>query len=89
MRIETVTRVISYNTFRTKSRKHSVRLANLTENLGVRAQKRATKYLRRLISGKKVVITTENWDIYGRPRATVTVFINGKSVNLLMSKFLK
>lgn len=87
MRIETVTRVVNYNTFRTKSRKHSVRIASLTEELGVRAAKKATERLKKLISGKKVGISTIGRDVYGRSIARVS--INGKSVNLIMNRYLR
>lgn len=86
MRIETVTRVINYNTFRTKSRCHSVKLANVSTNCSANHRDNATKRLRSLISGKKVGITTVSRDCYGQCIARVT--LEGKSVNLKMYKWL-
>lgn len=87
MKPETVTRVIDYRTFRTKSRKHSVRLANLNKVLSIRGQTMSKKRLERLILGEKVCVTTLLRDCYGRSIARVAV--DGKSVNLIMNKFLR
>lgn len=87
MRIETVTRVINYNTFRTKSRQHSVILANVSTNCSSIHKDKATKQLRLMIGGKKIGITTISRDCYGRCIARVT--LKGKSVNLMINKWLE
>lgn len=85
---ETVTRVIDGDTFRTKSRKHSVRLANVNApEKGSKGGARATKQLKKLIEGQKVEVHTLARDAYGRSVARVKV--NGKSVSLAMNKKLK
>jgi endonuclease YncB( thermonuclease family) len=85
---ETVTRVIDGDTFKTSSRKHSVRLANVNApEKGKPGSAKATQDLRNLIQGKKVQIDTVARDPYGRAVAKVKVV--GKSVNRSMSRKLK
>jgi endonuclease YncB( thermonuclease family) len=87
-RKETVTRVIDGDTFRTTSRKHSVRLANVdAPEKGTKGGSKATKQLKSLIQGQKVEVNTVARDVYGRSVAKVKV--NGKSVNKAMSKSKK
>ena len=84
-RKETVTRVIDGDTFRTTSRKHSVRLANVdAPEKGSKGGAKATKQLKSLIQGQKVEVNTVARDVYGR--AVAKVKVNGKSVNKAMSK---
>ena len=84
-RKETVTRVIDGDTFRTSSRKHSVRLANVdAPEKGAKGGAKATKTLIKLIKGKKVEVDTVDRDVYGR--AVAKVKVGGKSVNKAMSK---
>ena len=71
-RKETVTRVIDGDTFRTSSRKHSVRLANVdAPEKGRKGGTKATKQLKSLIQGKKVEVNTVARDTYGRAVAKV------------------
>jgi len=71
-RKETVTRVIDGDTFRTSSRKHSVRLANVdAPEKGTKGGTKATKQLKSLIQGKKVEVNTVARDTYGRAVAKV------------------
>ncbi len=85
---ETVTRVIDGDTFRTKSRKHSVRLANIdAPEKGAKGGTKATQQLKKLIQGKKVEVNTVARDVYGRSVANVKV--GGKSVNKAMTKSKK
>ena len=71
-RKETVTRVIDGDTFRTSSRKHSVRLANVdAPEKGRKGGAKATKQLKSLIQGKKVEVNTVARDTYGRAVAKV------------------
>lgn len=87
-RKETVTRVIDGDTFRTSSRKHSVRLANVNApEKGRKGETKATQQLKSLIQGKKVEVETIARDVYGRTVARVKV--GGKSVNLAMNKRTK
>ena len=87
-RKETVTRVIDGDTFRTSSRKHSVRLANVdAPEKGRKGGTKATQQLKKLIQGKKVEVDTIARDKYGRSVARVKV--GGKSVNLTMNKRTK
>ena len=84
-RKETVTRVIDGDTFRTRSRKHSVRLANVNApEKGAKGGAKATKQLKSLIQGKKVEVNTVARDVYGRVIANVKV--GGKSVNKAIAK---
>jgi len=87
-RKETVTRVIDGDTFRTSSRKHSIRLANVdAPEKGRKGGAKATKQLKSLIQGQKVEVETIARDKYGRSVARVKV--DGKSVNLTMNKRTK
>ncbi|MCK5272168.1 MAG: thermonuclease family protein [Sedimentisphaerales bacterium] len=82
---ETVTKVIDGDTFMTKSRKHSVRLANVdAPEKGTRAGSVATKKLINMIQGKKVTVDTVARDVYGR--AVANVKIGNKSVNNAIKK---
>ena len=87
-RKETVTRVIDGDTFRTSSRKHSVRLANVDAPEKVKkGGAKATQQLKNLIKGKKVEVNTVARDVYGRSVANVKV--GGKSVNKAIAKSTK
>lgn len=87
-RKETVTRVIDGDTFRTSSRKRSIRLANVNApEKGTKGGTKATKQLKSLIQGKKVEVITVARDVYGR--SVARVIVNGKSVNLAMNKSKK
>ena len=87
-RKETVTRVIDGDTFRTSSRKHSVRLANVNApEKGRKGGAKSTKQLKSLIQGKNVEVNTVARDTYGR--AVAVVKVGGKSVNLAMNKKTK
>ena len=85
---ETVTRVIDGDTFRTSSRKHSVRLANVNApEKGRKGGAKATKQLKSLIQGKKVEVSTVARDTYGRAVAKVK---RGRiNVNKAMAKSTK
>ena len=87
-RKETVTRVIDGDTFRTSSRKHSVRLANTNApEKGTKGGAKATKQLKSLIQGKKVEVNTVARDTYGRAVAKVK---RGRiNVNKAMAKSTK
>jgi len=87
-RKETVTRVIDGDTFRTSSRKHSVRLANVNApEKGRKGGAKATKQLKSLIQGKKVEVNTVARDTYGRAVAKVK---RGRiNVNKAMEKSTK
>ena len=87
-RKETVTRVIDGDTFRTSSRKHSVRLANVdAPEKGTKGGAKATKQLKSLIQGKKVEVNTVARDTYGRAVAKVK---RGRiNVNKAMAKSTK
>ncbi len=87
-RKETVTRVIDGDTFRTSSRKHSVRLANVNApEKGRKGGAKATKQLKSLIQGKKVEVNTVARDTYGRAVAKVK---RGRiNVNKAMAKSTK
>ena len=87
-RKETVTRVIDGDTFRTSSRKHSVRLANVNApEKGRKGGAKATQQLKSLIQGKKVEVKTIARDVYGR--AVAEVKVGRKSVNKQMGKSTK
>ena len=87
-RKEQVTRVIDGDTFLTKSRKRSVRLADVNApERGRRGSSRATKELKKLIQGKRVEVNTVARDVFGR--AVANVKVGGKSVNSIMAKKLK
>lgn len=82
-RKEKVSRVIDGDTFETRSRKHSVRLANVdSPEIGHRGGAAAKKALRALIGGKGVMIDTKARDKYGRSIANVK--IGRQSVNRAM-----
>jgi len=84
-RKETVTRVIDGDTFRTSSRKHSVRLANVdAPEKGRKGGAKATQQLKSLIQGKNVEVKTIARDVYGR--AVANVKVGGKSVNKALAK---
>ena len=87
-RKETVTRIIDGDTFRTSSRKHSVRLANVNApEKGRKGGAKATKQLKSLIQGKKVEVNTVARDTYGRAVAKVK---RGRiNVNKAMAKSTK
>ncbi len=87
-RKETVTRVIDGDTFRTSSRKHSVRLANVNApEKGRKGGTKATQQLKSLIQGKKVEVNTVARDTYGRAVAKVK---RGRiNVNKAMAKSTK
>ena len=87
-RKETVTRVIDGDTFLTKSRKRSVRLANVNApEKGRRGGSKATQQLKKLIQGKQVEVNTVARDAFGR--AVANVKVGKKSVNRAMTKNLK
>ena len=87
-RKEKVTRVIDGDTFRTASRKNSVRLANVNApEKGKRGASAATSSLKKLVSGKEVTIDTKARDKYGRSVANVKV--GSRSVNKAMREKLK
>ena len=82
-RSERVTKVIDGDTFKTASRKHAVRLAQVhAPEKGRPGAARATKKLEGLIANKSVSIETVARDTYGRSVARVKV--NGRSVNRAM-----
>lgn len=73
-RKEKVTRVIDGDTFKTASRKNSVRLANVNApEKGQKGGAAATKALKGLIQGETVNIDTVARDTYGRSVANVKV----------------
>ncbi len=87
-RKEKVTKVIDGDTFRTASRKGSVRLANVdAPEKGRPGSAKATEALRRMIEGKEVRIDTVSRDKYRR--AVAKVYDGRKSVNKAMMKKLK
>lgn len=86
-RRERVTRVVDGDTFRTASRKRSVRLANVdAPEKGTRGGAAATKALRGLIGGGMVNVGTVGRS-YGR--AVANVKAEGRSVNAAMRRKLK
>ena len=87
-RKETVNKVIDGDTLNTKSRKYSLRLANLnTPEKGEKGYKEAKNALEELVLNKKIEIKPKARDSYGRIVAEIRV--NGKSVNRAMKKFQK
>jgi endonuclease YncB( thermonuclease family) len=87
-RKETVTKVTDGDTFRTASRKKSVRLANVdAPEKGKPGSVKATNALKNLIQGQQVQVDTVARDSYGRSVANVKV--DGKSVNKAMNRKLK
>ena len=84
-RKEKVTKVIDGDTFKTASRKHAVRLADVdTPEKGQRGAVTEKNKLQGLIGGKEVTIQTVARDTYGRSVAKVKVA--GKSVNKAMKR---
>lgn len=82
---EKVTRVIDGDAFKTSSRKHSVRLANVdAPERGQRGAAKATASLRNLIGGEKVKVNTVARDKYGRSVANVN--LGNRSVNAVMRR---
>jgi len=85
-RKETVTRVIDGDTFRTSSRKHSVRLANIdAPEKGRKGGTKAIQELKKLIQGKKVEVNTVARDTYGR--SVPKVKVGRINVNNAISKY--
>ncbi len=82
-RKEIVTEIIGGDTFKTASRKHPVRLANVyASEMGQRDAANAKKKLSGLIKNKQVIIQTLARDKHGRSVAHVRV--DNKSVNAAM-----
>lgn len=82
-RKERVTKVIDGDTFKTASRKNSIRLANVNApERGAKGGSAAKQGLSRLITGKTVSVDTVARDVYGRSVANVKV--GRKSVNKAM-----
>lgn len=82
-RQEKVTNVIDGDTFRTASRSHAVRLANVnTPETGSPGAEVARRRLERLIRDRVVTIETIARDTYGRSVANVR--IGRRSVNKAM-----
>lgn len=87
-RKEIVSKVIDGDTFKTKSRTRSVRLANVdTPEKGQLGSAVARKALERKILGKPVFIDTVARDKYNR--AVANVKADGKSINKAMKKYEK
>ena len=87
-RKERVTRVIDGDTFKTASRKHPVRLANVdAPEKGQKGSAAATKALRDMIGGQTVTIDTKARDKYRR--AVADVKVGQKSINKAMRNKLK
>lgn len=87
-RKERVTRVIDGDTFKTASRKHPVRLANVdAPETGQKGGTAATNALRDMIAGECVSIDTVARDKYGRSVANVK--LGRQSVNKAMNEKLK
>jgi len=85
---ETVTKVIDGDTFKTASRKHSIRLANVdAPEKGRPGSTKAKQELANLIEGQKVEVDTVARDPYRR--AVAKVKVGGKSVNAAMNRKLK
>ncbi len=83
VRKETVTRVIDGDTFKTSSRKNSIRLADVdAPEVGQKNGAKATRDLKSLIAGETVTIDTVARDKYGRSVANVKV--GRQSVNKAM-----
>lgn len=87
-RRETVTEVIDGDTFKTASRKHAVRLANVNApEKGAPESAKAREALKGLIDGEQVRVNTVTRDKYGRSLATVK--LGSKSVNRAMNQKLR
>ena len=84
-RNERVTDVIDGDTFKTGSRKNSIRLANVNApEKGSPGAVKATQALREIINGEVVSVETVARDKYGRSVATVKV--GNRSVNAAMRR---
>ncbi len=84
-RKEQVTKIIDGDTFQTKSRVHSVRLANVdAPERGTKGGATATAALRKMIGGQQVTVDTVASDKYGR--AVANVKVGAKSVNTAMRR---
>ena len=84
-RNERVTDVIDGDTFKTGSRKNSIRLANVNApEKGSPGASKATQALREIINGEMVSIEIVARDKYGRSVATVKV--GNRSVNAAMRR---
>lgn len=82
-RKERVTKVIDGDTFKTASRKNSIRLANVNApEMGTKGGSIAKRGLSNLIAGQMVSVDTVARDVYGRSVANVKV--GRKSVNRAM-----
>ena len=82
-RKEKVTKVIDGDTFKTASRKHAVRLANVdAPEAGKPGAATAKRRLAGLITDKEVSVQTVARDVYGRSVANVKV--GRRSVNKAM-----
>lgn len=87
-RKEKVTKVIDGDTFKTASRKRSVRLADIdAPEKGRPGSVKATAALKKMIEGEMVRIKPVGRDKYGRTVADV--YKGRESVNKKMSKRLK
>jgi len=87
-RKEKVIRVIDGDTFKTSSRKNSVRLASVdTPEKKQRGYNKAKQALSKMIQGQTVSIDTKARDKYGR--AVANVKLGSKSVNNAMKKYKK
>ena len=85
--LETVTEIIDGDSFKTRERPVSIRLADVyAPELGNPGSVAATRELHRLVSGRTVVVFERGMS-YGRVVADVTV--NGSSVNNHMQNFLR
>jgi len=84
-RKERVTRVIDGDSFKTRSRKNSVRLANVNApEKDQRGFSKAKNQLANLIQGQEVLIDTVAHDRFRR--SVAKVYKSGKSVNKEMQK---
>ena len=84
-RNERVTDVTDGDTFKTGSRKNSIRLANVNApEKGSPGASKATQALREIINGEMVSIEIVARDKYGRSVATVKV--GNRSVNAAMRR---
>lgn len=82
-RKETVTKIIDGDTFKTDSRKYSVRLANVqAPEKGNPGYNVAKKKLETLIGNRVVSIQTVARDVYGR--SVAKVMVGRRSVNKAM-----
>ena len=87
-RKEKVTKIIDGDTFKTASRKKSVRLANVdAPEKGKPGSTKATEALRKMIEDEEVRVETVSRDKYGR--AVANVYKGRESINKKMQKKLK